>query len=68
MLSVNEQGDRLGGSFYFNTELFRKSSVEEFARKFTRLLAAVSRDPKQRVESIELGDKVALPAITRVAR
>jgi amino acid adenylation domain-containing protein/non-ribosomal peptide synthase protein (TIGR01720 family) len=68
LLSMNELDDRLTGCFYFNTELFRKETIEGFTGKFKKLLSAVSADPKARVETVELVDKIALPTVKRVAR
>ncbi|HEX9984875.1 MAG TPA: amino acid adenylation domain-containing protein [Thermoanaerobaculia bacterium] len=68
LLSMNQYDDRLAGCFYFNTELFRKETIEGFTGKFKKLLTAVSADPKTRVETVELVDKIALPTVKRVAR
>ena len=68
LLSVDEPQERLAGRLYFNAELFKRSTIESWAAKLTKLLAAVARDPQQRVEAIELADKVALPSVRRVAR
>jgi NRPS condensation-like uncharacterized protein len=67
-LSLNELDDRLAGCFYFNSELFKKSSIEGLSAKFRKVLTAVARDPKARVETIEVVEKLALPAVRRVAR
>ncbi|MCU1347300.1 MAG: Amino acid adenylation, partial [Acidobacteria bacterium] len=68
MLQLTDHGDRLTGNFSFDSELFRQVSVEGFAAKFRKLVTAVSRDPKQRLEAIELDEKLALPSIKRVRR
>jgi amino acid adenylation domain-containing protein len=67
-LSLNELEDRLAGCFYFNAELFKKSSIEGLSAKLRKVLAAAVRDPKARVETIEIVEKLALPTIKRVAR
>jgi len=67
-LSVNELEDRLAGAFYFNSELFKPSTIEGLSAKFCKVLTAVARDPKVRVETIEVVEKLALPSVKRVAR
>jgi hypothetical protein len=68
MLQMNDLGDRLTGNFSFDAELFKRTTVESITTQFQKLLTTVTTNPTQRIESLELTEKLALPTIKRVRR
>ena len=51
-LEMREDGDRLDGSFIYNTDLFDSATAEQLARHFVTLLTNVARDPSLRLSRI----------------
>ncbi|HEX7154384.1 MAG TPA: amino acid adenylation domain-containing protein [Thermoanaerobaculia bacterium] len=68
MLQMNDLGDRLTGNFSYDAELFKRTTVESITQQFQKLVTAVMTDPTQRIEAVELTEKLALPTIKRVRR
>jgi amino acid adenylation domain-containing protein len=59
MLVMDERGDRLGGLFEYNTDLFDASAVERLAAHFTNLLWEMAADPDREVSELALADEAA---------
>ncbi|NRQ35524.1 amino acid adenylation domain-containing protein [Nonomuraea sp. NN258] len=53
-LYATERGDRLGGRFVYNSELFLPETIERLARRFAALLRAVVAAPDVPVSRLEL--------------
>ncbi|MBC7574446.1 MAG: amino acid adenylation domain-containing protein, partial [Herminiimonas sp.] len=53
-LYMREQGDQLGASFEYNTDLFDAATMERMAGHFTRLLAAIAAAPESRIGQLDM--------------
>jgi amino acid adenylation domain-containing protein len=59
MLVMDERGDRLGGLFEYNTDLFNDSTVARLTTHFTNLLREMAADPDREVDELALADEAA---------
>ncbi|HZE87925.1 MAG TPA: condensation domain-containing protein, partial [Verrucomicrobiae bacterium] len=51
-MTLSEAGDRLEGSFEYNTDLFDRETVEGFATTFRAALEAAAADPSSRIDAL----------------
>jgi non-ribosomal peptide synthetase component F len=54
LLSMQEDGDELGGVLEYNTDLFEASTIARLANHFQTLLEGVVCDPQQHVDDLPL--------------
>ncbi|WP_282082578.1 non-ribosomal peptide synthetase [Streptomyces tendae] len=53
-LMMEQEGGVLGGTFTYGTSVFHRSTIEEFADSWVRLLAQIAADPGRRVSGYEV--------------
>jgi len=54
LLSAHEDGDVIGLSFDYSSELFNRATIERFAGYFIRIVESVLSDPDVELSSIEM--------------
>jgi amino acid adenylation domain-containing protein len=53
-LSMIDQGEKLGGSFEYNTNLFDETTIQRMIKHFRMLLQGIVSNPEQRIADISI--------------